>query len=355
MKSKLITRQQFLRSSGRLIFGGVAAASFAGLPGCSLFGGGGGEEVIAPITGATQTSATTSRIKMATIGATDLAKTEDWYGNWLDYEVVERGSISGKLARSWGAPKMEGRSFILMRPESGADVFIRAAQVDDVPGYRAMTTTGWNSFEIVVEDAYGLNDKLKASPFDIVGSVQSIGGNSPSIHAMQVIGPSQEVLYLTMETGDMATSPLPPAGSFVDRVFIVILAGPDTVAIHDFYLNKLGMASAGGADFEIPIIARAQGLPETHQFELKLVAAAEPSNLIEIDKYSDLIGPRPRADGQLPPGNAMVSFSVNELSPIDVDWFSAPLNDSSMAYGGNLSAALSGPAGEITELIQEQR
>jgi hypothetical protein len=350
-KTELITRQQFLRSSSRLIIGATALSSFGGLGGCTLFSGGAEQATVASDT---LPAIVTSRIKMVTIGATDLAKTEDWYGNWLDYLVVERGNIGDGLARAWGTPSMAGRPYILMQPASGADVFIRAALIDEVPGYKAMTTTGWNAFEIVVEDAYALNKKLESSPFEIVGSVQSIGGNSPSVHAMQMIGPSQEVLYLTMETGDMATSPLPSAGSFVDRVFIVILAGPDAIAINDFYMVKLGMMSAGGADFKIPIIARAQGLPENYQFELSLVAAAEPSNLIEIDKYSDLIGPRPRADGQLPPGNAMVSFSVSDLSPIDVDWISAPLSDSSVAYNGSLSAAVTGPAGEITELIEEQ-
>ncbi len=352
-KSELMTRQRFLISSTRLIFGGAAAASFSGLSGCALLESA-GDESAAPVDISGQ-SAVASRIKVATIGAADLAKTEDWYGNWLGYTVAERGVIGADLAHSWGAANMAERPYILMQPAGGADVFIRAALIDEVPDYKAMTTTGWNSFEIAVEDVYALEDELRAGPFEIIGEADSIGGNSPSIHAMQVIGPSREVLYLTAETGDRETSPVPRAQSFVDRVFIVVLAGPDPMAIQDFYSDKLGMAAVGGADFQIPIIARAQGLPEDHLFELKLVAASEPGNLIEIDRYSASIGSRPRAEGQLPPGNAMVSFSVDDLRAVDADWFSAPLTESSLAYEGNRSGALTGPTGEIIELIEEQR
>ena len=48
----------------------------------------------------------------------------------------------------------------------------------------------------------------------------------------------------------------------------------------------------------------------------------------------------------------MCSFNVNDLDEFDVDFVSAPVRDSSLAYGDHRTATLIGPAGELTELIE---
>ncbi len=115
------------------------------------------------------------------------------------------------------------------------------------------------------------------------------------------------------------------------------------------------MKAAGDFDTPIERIARAQGLPEDHVFHLKMVTATERGNFIEIDDYPASAGPRPHAEGQLPPGNAMTSFSSNSLGQLDVSFISSPIQETSLAYQGRRSAALIGPAGEITEIIEEPR
>jgi catechol 2,3-dioxygenase-like lactoylglutathione lyase family enzyme len=292
------------------------------------------------------------RIKMGTIGCRDLPATEDWYSNWIGYSVVERGEISAELAGSWGTPNMAGRAYFLMQPESGTDVYIRAVETDGVDGYSAMTTYGWNSFEIIVEDVYKLNDRMLNGPFEIIGGPEPIFPES-TIHAMQVIGPSEEVLYLTMETDAEATR-LPEPASFVDRPFIMVLACPDPAALVDFYSTRLGVPgrARSGAGFAIGIIARAQGLPEDHKFQMGGLSLADHGNSIEVDGYPDSATFRPRAEGQLPPGNAMCSFNVNDLDEFDVDFISSPVTDSSLAYGDHRTATFIGPAGELTELIE---
>ena len=299
-----------------------------------------------------QQEAKIRRIKMGTIGCRDLASTEDWYSNWIGYSVVERGQISADLAGSWGTPAMAGRAYFLMQPESGTDVYIRAVETDGVDGYSAMTTYGWNSFEIIIEDVYKLNERLVNGPFEIIGGPEPIFPDS-TIHAMQVIGPSEEVLYLTMETDPDATR-LPEPASFVDRSFIMVLACPDVAALVDFYSTRLGVPgrARSGAGFAIGIIARAQGLPEDHKFQMGGLSLADHGNSIEVDGYPDSATSRPRADGQLPPGNAMCSFNVNDLDEFDVDFISAPVRDSSVAYGDHRTATFIGPAGELTELIE---
>lgn len=347
-----LSRRQFIVTSSGSVISATAFLSMGGLTACGQSAEQGEGQQQAEQLAEQPPEAKIRRIKMGTIGCRDLASTEDWYTNWIGYIVVERGEISADLAGSWGTPNMAGRAYILMQPESGTDVFIRAVKTDGVDGYSAMTTFGWNSFEIIIEDVYALNERLLKSPFEIIGGPEALSSES-TIHAMQVIGPSEEVLYLTQETDPEATL-LPDPGSFVDRPFIMVLACPDVSAIVDFYGSKFGVFGRGGAGdgMSIGIIARAQGLPEDHKFQMGFMRFADHGHYIEIDGYPESATSRPRADGQLPPGNAMCSFNVNDLDEFEVNFISAPVRDSSLAYGEHRSATFIGPAGELTELIE---
>ena len=296
-----------------------------------------------------------TRVKMGTVGATELATVESWYGDWLGYRVIERGVVAQSLANSWGAPAMAGRAFILMEPESGADVYIRAIEMDSVAGYKPLTTYGWNSFEIIVKDVDALNERLKQSPFEIIGPPRSLGGEIASIHAMQVIGPAQEVLYLTCETNPRPESLLPDPGAAVGRNFISVVSGPDLDALQAFYSGKFNMERGEPRETTIDIIARAMGLPAENVFNMSFAMFAEAGNFIEMDCYPSPATERPRNPGELPPGNAIFSFSVNTLDDLDIEFISDPVRDASTAHGGNRSAAFVGPAGEIAELIEEAR
>ena len=90
-----------------------------------------------------------------------------------------------------------------MQPESGAGVFLRFVQAAPVAGYGPMKTFGWNATEILVQDPDALAEQLADSPFKIVGSPMNLSSNE-NIRAMQVVGPANEVLYLTR---------IPPGGA----------------------------------------------------------------------------------------------------------------------------------------------
>ena len=215
---KRFSRRQFIATSSYSIIG--SGAFLGGLSACSPSP----EEEAAEQAPEQEQQSKITRIKMGTMAAADLQPVEDRFKQWLGYTVVERGQISEALSSSWGTPDMTGRAYILMQPEGGADVFIRAVQIDEVAGFRGITTFGWSCFEIVVDDVYALNDTLLDSPFEIIGSPASLGGNFASIHAMQMIGPSQEVLYLTQQT-DPESTLLPDPGAPVGRTFILVLGG----------------------------------------------------------------------------------------------------------------------------------
>ncbi|MEQ8735699.1 MAG: VOC family protein [Rhodospirillaceae bacterium] len=287
------------------------------------------------------------RIRIATIGAPDLKAVETLYGDWLGYAVVERGNVAENLAASWGAPKSAGRPFIVMQPESGADVFIRAVEIDPVPGYKAMTTWGWNAIEIICDDPDALYEKLLDSPFTLLGKPKGLN-NYPSIRATQFKGPAEDVLYFTTETGDRSNSLLPRPGAFIGRIFIMVVAGPDINDLQDWYADTFNMARGTINNSPVDLINEAQGLPLGSERPLTILRMAEHGNILELDGYGDNTGPRPHHDGQLPPGVAITSVMVESIDDLNVKTITPPIS-----FGSGRIATVIGPAGELLELIEE--
>ncbi len=292
-----------------------------------------------------------TRIKMATVAAPDVNKIEKIYNEWLDYKTIEKGKVSDAMAKSWGAPNSAGRPFVLMNSVGSPDVYIRAVQIDEVKGYKANTTHGWNSIEIIVEDPDKVFAKLSKSPLTHVGGPKNLNPPYDSIRATQFVGPAEETLYFTAEKGDVSKSPLPAAKSFIDRPFIMVLAGPDANEMVKFYMDTFLLRGSPPYPTTIDIIAKAQGLPADQKFLLGLVRMAEKGNNMEIDGYPPSAKARPRADGQLPPGVAIASFNVNSLDGLKVKFIQPPAK----LYKDKRAATFIGPAGELVELIEEPR
>ena len=291
------------------------------------------------------------RIKMTTVSSANLRAFERRYRNWLGYDVVERGKVSADLANSWGAPKVAGRRYSLLAAP-GSDVFIRAIHAPAVRGYEPMTTWGWNGIEIIVDDPIALREAFKGSPFTVIGEPKGLN-NFPSIVAFQVDGPDREVLYLTAETGDRQNSTLPLPGGDVGRVFIMVLAGPDTQLLLDWYANAFNMTAGPARTTPIGVVQRAQGLSPDEEVGIGLIRLIEHGNLIEFDGYSSAhSGPRPFRAGELMPGVAMTTFNVPDLDALALDYISPPAKHGGEAYGGARSATVRGPVGELIELIE---
>ncbi len=292
-----------------------------------------------------------TRYRGATIGAPDLAKVETWYTTWLDLTVREKGRVPAEAAANWGAPASAGRDYILLSPRGNPDVFIRAVSVDPVPGYRAMTTWGWNAIEIIVKDIPALHAKLKQSPFVFVGEPAPLG-RYPTIVAMQVKGPAEEILYLTTETGDSEKSPLPVAKSLVDRVFIMVGGGPDVVAMRDWYADTFNMKRNAVNDATTDIVRKAQGKSMKDPLPTTLLYLKDHGNILQLDGYTDAASARPRATGQLPPGVAMTSFAIDLLDGLKGKFIAPPARLGGLQYGDRRAATMVGAGTELVELIE---
>jgi len=283
-------------------------------------------------------------IVIVTLTVLNLAPVEEAYHNDLGYQEVARGAISEELSSAWNTPAAQGRDFLLMKPASNAEVYLRFVEGPEVDGYAPLTTFGWNATELLVTDPDALAAKLEGSAFRIVGPPKDLWAAPNAPRAMQTLGPGNEILYLT-RNGNFETK------TFVDRVFIMVVGGPSMDGFRDFYSSKLKLSIGDATPFPISVISNAQGLPAETTYPLAL-GQVSPAFLIEFDEYPDTVKPRPVPTGDLPPGTAMVSFYVDSLDLIDVAWNAPPRPIREFPYAGRRAGVTVGPAGEWIELIE---
>jgi len=290
-----------------------------------------------------------SAIVAVTLLVPDVQAVERAYQQVLDYQTVERGHVAVEQAESWGAKALAGREFVVLQPSSREPVYLRMVETDTAPA-PALTTLGWSATEILVEDPVLLEPKLKDSPFRVIGPPAPLEFN-PAVVAMQALGPAGELLYFTRMPAGVSKFGLGSAMSFVDRVFIVVLAVHDIRGTLDFYAATFGLSVTEPAATRVGILAEAWGLPREHPFLLGIVRLPERF-LIEVDEYPAAAPPRTAADGELPSGMAMVSFEVPSLEPYIARLLAPPIALAAMPYAGRRAGAMLGPGGEHIELIE---
>jgi len=164
----------------------------------------------------------------------DLAAVETAYRKFLGYRVVHRGRVPSQTARAWGAPAVAGRGLLVMAPEAGEPTLLRFVEQAMPADFKPMTTLGWNSTEIIVQDCDAVASRLAGSPFRIVGPPKNLD-SSGDIRALQAIGPANEMLYLTATSHPLPGRDMPTAEAFIGRCFIAVLAGPDIATMGGFY------------------------------------------------------------------------------------------------------------------------
>jgi catechol 2,3-dioxygenase-like lactoylglutathione lyase family enzyme len=214
----------------------------------------------------------------------------------------------------------------------------------------ALKALGWNATEMLVEDPALLELRLKDSPFRVIGPPAPLDFN-PTVVAMQALGPAGELLYFTRMPAGVSKFGLGSATSFVDRVFIVVLAVHDVRGTLDFYAATFGLSVTEPVATRVGILAEAWGLPREHPFLLGIVRLPERF-LIEVDEYPSAAPPRTAADGELPSGMAMVSFEVPSLMPYAGQLLAPPTALAGTPYAGRRAGVMLGPGGEHIELIE---
>jgi hypothetical protein len=294
---------------------------------------------------------THGRIKCATVNTSVFADSLADYVERLKLRVVEEGEVPRGLSTSWGAPAMAGRRTALLTSASDSPGFFRLVEGSAVPGYRPLRSYGWASFEITAQDVFALHDEIAGQGFEVIGPPKHVPGFDNFI-PFQVTGRAGEVLYLNeVLESSMSGLELPHAQAPVDFTFIAILAADDAEEAVRFHAGRLGFER--GDTYVIPysVINNAFGLPADHKTAITMTKVGTlPAS--EIDQYPEGTTARPTAPGELPPGNAMVSFIIRSLDTIDAPFLMPPTVHDGPFYAGRRSACVRGTAGELIELIE---
>jgi len=169
--------------------------------------------------------------------------------------------------------------------------------------------------------------------------------------AMQVLGPAGELLYFTRMPAGKSKFGLGSATSFVDRVFIVVLGVHDVRESLHYYATKFGLPVTEPVPTRVDILADAWRLPRERSFLLGIARLPERF-LIEVDEYPAETPVREAADGELPAGMAIVSFTVPSLDPYLGQLTAPPAPLAGVPYDGRRAGVLRGPSGEHIELIE---
>lgn len=274
---------------------------------------------------------------------------------YLGYQIAEQGELVADLCAAWNAPAAAGQRYCTLVPASGAQSYIRLVETADPGGYGPPMTFGWNATELLVLDVDALALTFRGSPFRVLGGPGDLYPRPRAPRAMQVVGPSGELIYFTRILPGGSRYGLHGARSPVDRVFIVTVGGPSSEEMHAFYGGTLGHRIMDRMPFINTILARGCGVPDSTVFPTSIARIPGRSFLVEMDQYPPGVGPRPRRDGHLPPGMSMVSFQVLSLDGMPVRLRAPPRRIDGIPYGGRRVAVIEGSAGEWLELIEGEQ
>jgi hypothetical protein len=271
---------------------------------------------------------------------------------YLGYQLVDTDPISEALAASWGTPAAAGKPAALLQPASGEPIFLRFIATGETRGFESPATAGWTATELLVQDPDALAARLETSPFQRLAGPGDLFPGPKSPRAMQVVGPTGELIYFTRILPGGSRYGMKQARCPVDRPFIVTVSGTSTSAMQAFYAETLGMRVMPPMNFINGILAHACGVSPTTNFPTSISTSPGRRYLIEMDECPPGLPERPRQAGQLPPGMAMVSSRVRSLAPLVPSLRAEPMAVSQAPYGGRRTGVVVGAAGEWLEVLE---
>lgn len=258
-----------------------------------------------------------------TLTTPDLDRSCEAYEHYLGYRG-ERNTVAPDLAGRLGVPDLAGRAMALLHPESGGPRFIRL--VDGPADPAPLTTPGWTAVELIVRDLDRLAERLADSPFRVIGPPETLDFDfTDAIRAMQVVGPSGEVLYLTEVSGRVPGFDLPEAKTDVGPPFIAVAGVADLSTWLASAHEAAEIESGAPIEARIGVLSAALGLHPDTRHRLTTVALGEASYL-EIDHLPAPSSSRPLRHG-LPCGIIAAAIGVEDrrsptvIEPLRFEWY----------------------------------
>ncbi len=289
-------------------------------------------------------------LRAATVTVRDLDQSLRNYCDWLDYAPVERGEVSAGLAASWGAPAAAGARFAVLAPASGTEVYLRLVEAPPVAEFVPLRTCGWTALEFCVSDVLATHERMRASPFEVIGPPRRIPGLD-AIHPMQVRGPDGEICYFTQINSDLPEFTLPRARVPVDHLFIHVLAASDMAATQSWLVRELGL-SLGRTRMEIEytMLARAFGQPLDTRYIISTITH-ERDVFLQVDQMPPEATVRPGRAGALPAGIAITTLALPTPGDVRATGITTAARQDGVIYAGCPAMTVRDPDGALFELV----
>ena len=276
----------------------------------------------------------------ATIVTDDLGRSRAAYQRGLGLDVVAGGRIDKATASLWDLPAMAGADWSLLASDPGGVGGLRLIEVEGpAPQIPPLGSLGWAAAELSVIDPEGLQPKLEEAGFRVIGPPRPLGSNR-SVRAMQVAGPSGEVLYLTDVRAYDGALDLHRARRRVDRLFIAVLACHDLEDARGFYEARFAADRISDRPVDVPVLRKCLNLSDDALIRISSLQISGGC-LIEHDQYPETAHERPTIAG-LPSGIAMMTVRAEDVE--------GPMIDGP-PYGGAPVALVRGRQGELIELV----
>lgn len=287
----------------------------------------------------------------ATLVSADIARVCQAYCQQLGFTVLREAKVSTQLAAFWQAPAYAGQPMLILAAANG-DGWLRLIQLpaeQSLQPVQPLKRQGWLALEVNVANVDAVRAALQQESFQVLGEPAFLQ-LSDAIKAMQLLGPAEEVSYLTEIQRPVPPFQLPQTDSFSGSLFIPVLAVADRQKAVDFYQQLNLAAPALLFDTKITVLNKAWQRPIAQQYPVATLQLAGKA-LFEIDQLPEA-EPLQVPAGQLPSGIALISCYCQDIGRIAAQTGASiyALDDS--YYPAGRALLLKGTAGEWLELVQ---
>jgi hypothetical protein len=277
--------------------------------------------------------------------STDLSATQTAYTSLFNYQEGESGFVSSELAYTLERPELEQKPYITLYPPAGPRVGLRFIESEPTTFY-PMHRVGWSAIELLVKDPDLLKQKLAASPFKHLAGPDFLT-EQKNIYAMQMLGPSNELLYLTyMIDPSKSVLEVPKSPTEVGHTFIMVAGSSNLTETVDFFRTHFENPVTDAIPFKIEVLSDAYSLDNATKHNLALVTFADKFAL-EIDQYPETARSVPDAK---PNRGGVILVTANvDLDRVkqELPWAQRYVSENGTPVGGVVKL----PSGTPLELI----
>ncbi|WP_339900537.1 hypothetical protein [Paraglaciecola polaris] len=283
----------------------------------------------------------------ATLLAPHLKFASHSYQSGMGYTLVREERVSQEMCDLWNAPALLNNPMHILAAANG-HAWLRIVEDRNCTTTTPLKTQGWMALEVNVANVDVIRKEIDTTVFKIIGEPAYLQ-ISDAIKAMQVIGPCDEVSYITQIDKPVPPFNLPMTQARTGSLFIPVLCTRNRDASLAFY-EALNQVTGLKFDTKVTVLNNAWGHDIEHQYPVATLQLAG-NCLFEIDQVTHA-HPSALNAGSLPSGIAMITCMVDDIE-FAAKQLKLPISHISNAYYPSAKVILAtGPAGELIELLE---